>query len=267
MKKYRFFFTFIILNLFAINNLTAGWIIVEKKLTPQGLSTHDTIYVQNNKMRSGGKEASYIYDLNRNRVSIINNFYKTYWTGTPEEYRLGVIEGLKEEIDVMVAKFPKEKQKEARENFEAVLMVFDTNDGNPKPEDKVSYKKIVDKTKVLGYETQRYDFYLKGEKKITIWVSPKIDISKDLDMDKYTKFMLKMMNNNPNLSIKTAPEYAKLIKNAYPLRTIEYLGSQEIVGEVVLVENKRLPESLFTVNQSFRQLTLPELIRSIRKKN
>ena len=31
-EKYRIFFTFIILNLFAINNLTAGWIIVEKSL-------------------------------------------------------------------------------------------------------------------------------------------------------------------------------------------------------------------------------------------
>lgn len=242
----------------------AGWIIVEKKTTPQGLITFDTISVQNNKMRSGGVEATYIYDLNKNEITVINNFYKTYWTGSPEEYRAGIINGIKNEINVMVSKLPKEKQEAARKQYEALLLVFDSSDGNVNKEDMLSTKKVIERTQVMGFDTQRYDFFMKGEKKMTIWISEKVNISKDFDIDKFSAFMKKMMNNNARLSVKSSVEYTKLLKKGYPLKTIEYVGKKEIVGEVVSADNKNLPEAMFKVTPGFRAITLEELVKSMR---
>lgn len=261
-------YNLILLCLFLVfsSPIFAGWVIVEKKTSPQGLITHDTIYVQNNKMRSGGVEGTYIYDLNKNEITVINNFFKTYWTGTPEEYRKGVINGLKEEIDAMVARLPKEKQESARKQYEAMLIVFDNSDGDTSKDFPVSSKKIVDRTQVMGYDTQRYDIFMKGEKKITIWVSDKVNISKDFDIDKFGAFMRKMMNNNAKLSIKSSVEYTNLMKKGYPLKTIEYVGKNEIKGEVVSANNIKLSENLFKPSPGFRAITLEELIKSMRPK-
>ncbi len=246
--------------------LFAGWVIVEKKTTPQGLITHDTIYVQNNKMRSGGAEGTYIYDLNKNEITVINNFFKTYWTGTPEEYRTGIIKGLKEEIDAMVSRLPKDKQESARKQYEAMLTVFDNSDGDTSKDFPVSTKKIVDRTQVMGFDTQRYDVFMKGEKKMTIWISEKINISKDFDIDKFGAFMRKMMNNNAKLSIKSSVEYTNLMKKGYPLKTSEYIGKNEIKGEVVSADNIKLNESIFKPSPGFKLITIEELVKSMRPK-
>ncbi|MDD2411630.1 MAG: DUF4412 domain-containing protein [Bacteroidales bacterium] len=260
-------YTILIISLFSIpTSVFAGWVIVEQKSSPQGIITHDTISVQNNKMRSGGKEATYIYDLNKNEITVINNFYKTYWTGTVEQYRAGLIAGIKVEIDAMVSKMPKDKQEAARSQFESMLKVFESQDGNPKKnENKVSTKKIIDRTQVLGYNTQRHEFYLNGEKKLTTWISEKINISNDFDLDKFSAFMNKMMNNNAQLSIKSTPEYTKMMKQGYPLKTIEYVGSKEVVGEVLSAKKQNLPDAHFKPNPSFKAITIEELVRSIRK--
>jgi len=260
-------YTILIMSLFSIpTSVFAGWVIVEQKSSPQGIITHDTISVQNNKMRSGGKEATYIYDLNKNEITVINNFYKTYWTGTVEQYRAGLIAGIKVEIDAMVSKMPKDKQEAARSQFESMLKVFESQDGNPKKnENKVSTKKIIDRTQVLGYNTQRHEFYLNGEKKLTTWISEKINISNDFDLDKFSAFMNKMMNNNAQLSIKSTPEYTKMMKQGYPLKTIEYVGSKEVVGEVLSAKKQNLPDAHFKPNPSFKAITIEELVRSIRK--
>lgn len=254
----------VVFMIFSISPIFAGWVIVEKKTTPQGLITYDTISVQNNKMRSGGKEATYIYDLNKNEITVINNFYKTYWTGSPEQYRVGIINGIKGEIDAMVARLPKEKQESARKQYEAMLNVFDNSDGNVKKDDVLSTKKIIDRTQVLGYDTQRYDFFMKGEKKMTIWISEKVNISKDFDIAKFAEFMRKMMNNNARLSIKSSVEYTNILKKGYPLKTIEYVGKSEVIGEVVSADNKKLPETMFYVTPGFRAITLEELVKSMR---
>jgi hypothetical protein len=246
-------------------SLFAGWVIIEQKTSPQGITTHDTISIQGNKMRSGGKEATYIYDLNKNEITVINNFYKTYWTGSVEQYRAGLIAGIKAEIDVMVAKLPKERQESARAQFESMLMLFDSNDGNPKKnENKVSTKKIADRTEILGYSTQRHEFYLNGEKKMTIWISEKVNISKDFDLDKFSALLNKMMNNNAQLSIKSTPEYTKIMKQGYPLKTIEFVGKNEIIGEVISAKNINLPESHFKADPTFKAITIEELVRSMR---
>lgn len=266
MKK-NIYKLFLISILFILTTpIFAGWVIVEKKTTPQGLITHDTIYVQSNKMRSGGAEGTYIYDLNKNEITVINNFFKTYWTGTPEAYRTGVINGLKEEIDMMVSRLPKEKQDAARKQYEAMLIVFDNSDGDTSKDFPVSTKKIVDRTQVMGFDTQRYDIFMKGEKKMTIWISDKVNISKDFDIDKFGAFMRKMMNNNAKLSIKSSVEYTSLMKKGYPLRTIEYIGKNEIKGEVVSADNIKLSETLFKPSPGFKLITLEELIKSMRPK-
>ena len=164
----------------------------------------------------------------------------------------------------MVARLPKEKQESARKQYEAMLTVFDNSDGNVKKEDVLSTKKIIDRTQVLGYDTQRYDFFMKGDKKMTIWISEKINISKDFDIAKFAEFMRKMMNNNARLSIKSSVEYTNILKKGYPLKTIEYVGKSEVVGEVVSAENKKLAETMFSVTPGFRAITLEELVKSMR---
>ncbi len=264
MQK-RFYNIIVIILFLTPTSLFAGWVIVEKKTSPQGITTHDTISVQSNKMRSGGKEATYIYDLNTNEITVINNFYKTYWTGTVDQYRAGLIAGIKAEIDAMVSKMPKDRQEAARAQFESMLQLFDANDGNPKKnENKVSSKKIADRTQILGYNTQRFEFYLNGEKKLASWISEKVNISKDFDLDKFSAFMNKMMNNNAQLSMKSTPEYTKMMKQGYPLKTIEYVGSNEIVGEVISAKSQNLPDSHFKPAPSFKAITLEELVRSMR---
>jgi hypothetical protein len=244
----------------------AGWMFVEKKSNPQGMTTFDTIIVQNNKMRSGGKEATYIYDLDAQRITVMNNFYKTFWTGTPEAYRTGVIAGLKEQMEVIVNKLPKDKQPPARKRLEAIM--DEMQNPNPKNSgpDAVSVKKIIDKITVMNYNTQRYELWMEGKKKLSVWVSEKILINNDFNLVKFNTLIKRLMSTNAKLSIKSSSQYIDVLKKGYPLKTVEYLGNKEISGEVVLAKKAVYSNALFTPGAGFKMVALDVLIKSMKIK-
>jgi len=261
----KVFFVSIFLLTFSLKSF-AGWMFIEKKSNPQGMTTFDTIIVQNNKMRSGGKEGTYIYDLDAQRITVMNNFYKTYWTGTPEAYRTGVIAGLKEQMEVIVNKMPKDKQAAARKRLEGIMNEM----ANPSPKntsaDAVSVKKIMDKIMVLNYNTQRYELWMEGKKKLSVWVSEKIQINSDFNLAKFNALMQRLMSNNAKLSIKTSSQYIDVLKKGYPLKTVEYLGTKEISGEVVFAKKANYPATLFAPGAGFKMVALDALIKSMKVK-
>jgi hypothetical protein len=228
--------------------------------------SYDTIIVQNNKMRSGSKEGTYIYDLDLNKITVLNNFYKTYWSGTPEAYREGVIAGLKEQIDVIVNRMPKEKQAAARKRLEDMMGAFSNPSPNSTQKDVIDVKKIIDKIIVLGFNSQRYELWLEGKKKIAIWTSEKILINADFNIDKFKALMQKLMSNNARLAIKSSSEYISILKKGYPLKTIEFQGNGDITGEVVYAKKVNFSPSIFQPNSEFKPVPLDVLTKSMKIK-
>lgn len=254
------------LFLFFVAQSFAGWMFVEKKSNPQGMTTYDTVYVQSNKMRSGSKEATYIYDLDAQKITVINNFYKTYWTGTPEAYKQGVIAGLKEQMEVIVNRLPKEKQAAARKRLEDMLAEMQKPTNTVTTASQVVVKKIIDKITVLGYNTQRYELWIEGKKKLSVWTSEKILINNDFNLAKFSALMQRLMSNNPKLAIKSSAQYIDVLKKGYPLKTIEHQGNGDIVGEVVVAKKSNYPASIFTPSPGCKMVALDVLIKSMKIK-
>lgn len=263
MKKISF--ALFVLSMFSVKAF-AGWMFIEKKSNPQGMTTFDTILVQNNKMRSGGKEGTYVYDLDAQRITVMNNFYKTYWTGTPEAYRAGVLAGLKDQMEVIVNKLPKDKQLAARKRLEGIMESMANPTPNNTSPDAVAVKKIIDKIMVLNYNTQRYEFWMEGKKKLAVWVTEKILINSDFNLVKFSALMQKLMSNNAKLSIKSSSQYIEVLKKGYPLKTIEYMGDKEVSGEVVFAQKANYPVALFSPAAGFKMVTLDVLIKSMKIK-
>ncbi|MEI6347022.1 MAG: DUF4412 domain-containing protein [Bacteroidota bacterium] len=263
MKKASF--SLFIIFIFSLKSF-AGWMFIEKKTNSQGLTTNDTIVVQNNKMRSGGKEATYIYDLDLQKVTVMNNFYKTYWTGSPEAYREGVIAGLKEQMEVIVNRLPKEKQAAARSRLEGIMSAMSAPKESAPKKEVVDVKKIIDKIMVLGYNTQRYELWMEGKKKISIWISEKILINSDFNLDKFNQLMQRLMSNNPKLAIKSSSEYIAILRKGYPLKSTEYLGNGEVKSEVVYANKQNYAPVLFSPGPSFKAVPLDVLIKSMKIK-
>lgn len=262
MKKWML----LLLVVFGMNQLFAGWMFIEKKSNPQGLTSFDTIVVQNNKMRSGSKEATYIYDLDAQKITVMNNFYRTYWTGTPDQYREGVLIGLKEQIELIVTRLPKEKQVESRAKLEGIMQEMQNPTAGKSAGIAVDVKKIIDKIMVLGYNTQRYEFWIEGKKKLSIWVSEKILINNDFNLVKFGQLMQRLMSNNPKLAIKSSAQYIDVLKKGYPLKTIEYLGGGEIASELVFAKKGNYSNSLFAPSSQFKIVPLATLIKSMKIK-
>lgn len=262
MKKTLLLFALI----FLVNHLFAGWLFIEKKTNPQGLTTFDTIVVQNNKMRSGSKEATYIYDLDNRKITVMNNFFKTYWCGSPEQYREGVINGLKEQMELIVSKLPKEKQAASKAKLEAIVQEMQNPNPQKSPEIAVDVKKIIDKISVLGYNTQRHEFWIEGKKKLSVWISERILINNDFNLEKFNQLMKQMMSNNPKLAIKSSSKYIDVLKKGYPLKSIEYLGNGEVASELIVAQKGNFSNSLFLPSAVFKAVSLPTLIKSMKIK-
>ena len=60
-----------------------------------------------------------------------------------------------------------------------------------------------------------------------------------------------------------APEYLKLMEHGVEVKSIAYTdGSPEPVTDVVKLEKKDVPETVFSVPREYRQITFGEMLKS-----
>ncbi|MBE9468138.1 MAG: DUF4412 domain-containing protein [Bacteroidetes bacterium] len=261
MKIRKCFLLFLLLLLLFPNYIFAGWIIKEVTKDAYGEERSQTIYIQNNIMKTVDNDEISIYNLNSNKICLINPIQKVFWEGTIDEYLKGMDDYTLAMVEDELSKLTPEEKETYKalhshifQEAEIVEQNFDVQDSL-----KVEIKKLLDKDIIAKHQTQRYQLWLNDSLIYDYWVSSSINLYKDFNFEKFYKLIEKMSGQLSETGYESSPEFKDFLKKGYSLKTID---AENNITETLNIEKKQLSTAVFNVPQNYTKLEFVEFSKS-----
>ncbi|MGF1586898.1 MAG: DUF4412 domain-containing protein [Bacteroidales bacterium] len=254
---------YIFFILFAVIEINAGWVIIEvTTINDSDNIVENTLYIQNNTIKSVDIDHEIIFDLNNWQLTVINNELGGYWMGTPVKY-LGF---MKESA----LSYLEEQMKSAGPDEKEMLKVLydDLKLDMSLDSDVVSFTgelpvEIImtdNQDRILGYRVNQYRVYVDGLMAEEIWLTRDVKLDDEYDYEKFRAFMDEMSWSGLFQNYRSADSYVHLMKTGMPLRTLEETeGGAVSITEVKSIERKDIAASEFLPPSHFRLMSLADL--------
>lgn len=134
--------------------------------------------------------------------------------------------------------------------------------GAPEKPPQVVVKDLGSGGKLLSHDTHRYQVLVDGELLEEIWMAPKVDAEREVDLIAFASAMQKMLGGGSgmNQGYEDDAAYRALRKVGYPLKQILYFVGEKSTVEVRSAEQKALPEADFVVPAGLKKVGYVELL-------
>jgi len=116
--------------------------------------------------------------------------------------------------------------------------------------------------RLQGYDTRRYQVLVDGELLEELWLAPKLEIGREIDLAAFGVGMQKMLGGGGELSqgYEESEAYRKLRATGYPLRQVLYFVGEKSTLEAKSVTIQGFPPSDFAVPTGFTKVGYAELL-------
>jgi len=261
MKFSKFLPVFFILVITA--NAFGGWVITMSQTDPDGETSTETLYIQSNRMKvADPDEEVVIFDLDKGEMIIINHEKRSYFAGNPSEFMGGAMNAMMKAMEEQMKNLPPEQQEMMKEYQKQ--MGTDAEKSATMKKVKVEIKKMSDKGMVAGYPVQKFQVYSDGEHKEDLWVTSKISIKDELDLNKLAEFMEEIKTPGvEEAAYSYTSEYIRVMEQGFPLKTVKYTIAGEDVSEASKVEKKRIPASEFAPPEGYKKVEMEDMMKEM----
>ena len=275
--KFISFFLALVFLCFS-SSVRAGWIIEQviysvatssKESSKQKIKSK--FYFSKNRVKSLQGNSEIIINYNRNQIFIVDSGRKLYWGSTIDEYISEIARSVaqsRKKLEESLKNMPPEQRKAIEEEMKKQGLRLP---GEAKQSDmkvQVRIEKTPDKQNVAGYDATKYKIYTDGVVYQEIWVSDEVSVYKHIDMKKMNDFQNRVNETLSSLytsgggGLESSLEYQKLLEKGYPLKTVQVVGQNKGIIEVVNAKETEIGNSEFEVMKGFRKTTLEEVMKT-----
>ncbi|MDR2153109.1 MAG: DUF4412 domain-containing protein [Helicobacteraceae bacterium] len=228
-------------------DLEGGWIIEETTNYAVGEKSHSRITIDSQRYKQQTKGETLIIDLKQETVYFVRDSDKSYFGGR---------------IDEVAAELRKNAMSEMNEEdniFGAAGAV---------EEDKtILIKKLKERFVASGFSGEKYLILANGEPKKELFIAPKLTAYNEIDPKKLNEIMLWLSGSfatSDQTRIELSDEYIGLIKQGYPIKTIERdPGGGLIQTAVVKAEQKSVASEEFALPKGYAKTNSEEFYRPL----
>ncbi len=253
----------------------AGWVMED--------SEGSTTYIGRDKIKSEstneGISISYIIDVNKGLITMVDKNRKIYGSGTPDEYCNAIRSFGKEMQEQAMAGLSPEQRKMMEEQMKQLQQMSKSAPMENMPKPVVSIKRTGSNDVIAGHKTDKYTVNVDGDKYQDIWITSDIsmdDEMKKLRLDKFQlmqKRMDKCMDaSNEEMGMMAdpldSPEYKKLTEKGFVMKEVYHTGgfsgpASDETTEVVRLEKKSISSSEFKIPASYKKVPFKDLFKGM----
>jgi hypothetical protein len=225
------------------------------RMAPQDAS----MTISDGRVRLEQPEVVTVIDYNANRYTLMNPVKQYYWTGTIDEFQR---EMGRERATKMREQFAELRGKDApAKDEEYKIPVVD-----PAKLPPLSISKTGLSEKIAGYETEKYEIKADGELFQEIWIAPAMDVSADLDPNRYfavqRKVSAAMLGKSADQynALYFNDEYRRLIEKAFVLKSVTHHLGGRFERSAKAVSQNEVADTQFEVPDSYRKVRLTDVL-------
>ena len=204
-----------------------------------------------------------LIDYNAGKYALINPAKQTFWSGTIDEYvrqmTTARAEKMRQELIHVDPGHKLDKgDKKAREYTPPKV--------DPAKLPPLSITKTQVTEKIAGYDTIKYEVRTGGDLFQEIWVAPTLDVSADLNVDRYLALQRKMnaamqgKSSGQYNALVLNDEYRKLIEKAFVLKVVTHHMAGGFERVATSIRQADVPPAQFEVPDDYRRVNLVDVI-------
>jgi hypothetical protein len=232
--------------IFALS-LEAGWTINEVTRYAGGEQFRSAITIDADRYKSQNGEETLIIDLKKETVYFVYDKEKRYFGGR---------------VSDVVAELRKNAPSEMNEEEN----VFSA-EGDEEEEKTVEIRRLKEQYVTGGFTGDKYQVLVDGELRKELFIAPKLTANAEIDPKKLSEIMLWLGGTiapSAKTHVELSDEYIKLMKQGYPIRTVEYdPGGGLILTTVVKAERKTVSPEEFALPKDYVQMSSREIYKPL----
>ena len=255
------FFLLLFISLLINSTVIAGQLLEQESYLEDNPDKkgRGQIYISDNKIKfiADNSDPIIIFDLNKNKLLIIDNETKQYIESSPKKYVELVQKSLieqKKELKQKLANMPKEKRAQQLKLLEHKRIDVSGNE----PLRNWKFNKTDETKLVAGLKAQKIELFEDGKLIQQLWVSDKLQ---EIDLNKLAKVYgeiqkisqgLYLSLDNQNKFGKTLTEIYKL---GYALETVDYKLPGNRVEKTISIKQVDISDKDFTPPSDYQKST------------
>ena len=232
------------------------------KLNEKTKTREAVTYIQGKKVRIETEKKIIVIDFEKGRFLTLDPSKKTYTDLTLEhvkaaqERTLKWLANLRKDMEKKLMALPPDKQDALRKKMEA-MPSLDLGDVNK--EIAFEVKPTGKREEINGFACEAYEIYENGKKSTIYWVTKSVPVG---PFDTYQQEKRKWLEGSNPAMLYRLDEWEHIRDKGFPVKVIRIkpvMGKVTFTQEVVEVEDKNLPESLFQPPADFKADKRPSL--------
>ncbi len=246
---------FLIITFGFVSQGIAGWVFVEDSDGENRIT-----YIQKNRVKLDAPDQAIYMDLNQNRLTILDPERKVYWSGEPQLFESRIRESQADVEKALTEDFMEAAGGEDEVVKEALADIKQKTSENAID---VNIQKTDKTEKLAGYDAVKYEIRIDGKLKQEQWISEDMDITGDLDVEKFGEMMRGFQSGlgaSPETLALSSEAGVSLLKKGWPLKTVDYRTDIDTrTDKTVKVRKGDIESEVFEIPSDYKEISLEEL--------
>jgi len=261
MKSAKLYIVLIVNILFIIKRASAGWVITQESYGSFTAQQIETIYVEDNLLKTTTTDGMMIFDLKNNLFFVFNMQHKIYWSGSLNEYKQRIKDVLNLQMQQTIKQLPKDKQDNAKKVYQIMILEMEKSWATPKDKIKwlIEIKPFQERQSFSQFQAERYEVWVDGSLRQEVWLSEQVNIAQDIDFEKYNELIKTLKGSYSDFAFQQTPEYSSLYKKGLIFKTVEYQQGETLTVEILSIERKNIPKTEFQPPVDYKRVDLMEI--------
>ncbi len=254
--------TFLVLIMLPFQ-LTAGWVITGRYIDREGNTTFKRYFIQDDDVKVERYNLIYSINLKTENIILVDPENLVYTKTSFKAYSAKMKDIKIKRLNELLGLIPDDQKMEYERKYRAEIEqdVF----LSITPGHSLSITALPDTSKLLGYQTAKFNFSENGLKKEEFFFTTDVDISADMDMGVFLKYVYLLEPEDKTTRYMASETYLDMIKNGLVLRRYIFQDGFRSEWQVNQVEQKKLPAYEFGVPALCKEVTLDKWL--VRKNN
>jgi hypothetical protein len=186
---------------------------------------------------------------------IVDHESRTVYSGNPSE-----MSGMRDAAMAQMEEQLKQMPPEQREMVRKMMADRMKTESGAAVKVDVEIRRTKEKATVAGYSVEKFEVRVGGRHREDIWLTSRISLADELDIDKLRTFMESMAwGGTEETAYTQSGEYFELYMKGFPLKQSMIMPGGNVVSEAEKVEQKKIPDASFAVPADYARKGLEEL--------
>lgn len=236
----------------------AGWEITGRFIDRDGNTIMKRYFIQDNIIKVEKYNLIYTCNLNTGSIILVDPENLLFTKTDLNSYILKIRENNKNKISEILSDVPQEQKAEFEKiyNYKAEKKI-NLPEYNS---DSLILRQLPDTTKLLGYRTEKFAIYENGRKLEEFFLTNEINISKDLDLAKFLKYIYLLEPEDHTIRYMASEKFLKSVCNGLVTRRFIFEEGFRSEWQVNKIEQKNIPAYEFGKPDLCKEVSLEKWI-------